>query len=142
MSKRKQITNAPQEKPIAAAPLSAPPAKKKRPAALTEERTHALRRDQLQRWRMLEAEARAAQAEMQLAEFQLATLVNQRPEIVRAQTARSQAVDAFRRKREASRQYVEELGKLLGLDMRNVAIDEETGAVKVLPGNPSEVAGQ
>lgn len=108
--------------------------KRKRPAALTKQRTHALRKDQLQRYRMLEAEARAAQAEYQMADLRYNTLVGQRPEIVEAQTRRRAAQESFRKARKDYVEYVEGLGKQLSLDMRRVAIDDQTGMVREIPG--------
>lgn len=131
-----------QAAPKAAAPAvePAPAPRTKRPAALSTERTHALRRDQLTRYRMLEAEARAAQAEFQLADLRFNTLIHSRPEVVAAQTSRAAAQETFRRRREDYRAYVDELGKLLGLDMKNVAIDDETGTVRPLHDGPDAPA--
>lgn len=112
-------------------------APKKRMAALSEERTHRLRKDQLQRYRMLEAEVRAAQAEYQMADMQYQVLVNGRPEIVSAQTNKKAAQQRFRAVREEYLKYMHELGEMLGMNMKNVAIDDTTGLVREIPtGSP------
>ena len=107
--------------------------RKKRPAALSEERTPKLTKVQLLKWRMLEAEARAAKAELETARVTLTFLVSKYPEIVSAQ----KSADAFRKeygeRKRAYNEYMTSLGESLGLDIRNVAIDEETGLVRELP---------
>ncbi len=113
-------------------------ATKKRFAALSEERTHRLRKDQLFKYRTLEAEVRAAQAEYQMADLQYQVLVNSRPDIVRAQTAKKAAQEHFRKMRDEYRHYMDELGKMLGLDMAKVAIDDTTGLVREIPASSPE----
>ena len=121
-----------------AAPKKKAAPRKKRSAALSEERTHRLRRDQLQRYRMLEAEARAAQAEYQMADLQYQVLINGRPEIVSAQTNKKAAQQRFRAVRDEYVEYINELGLMLGLDMKNVAIDDTTGLVREIPTGSTE----
>lgn len=107
---------------------------KKRPLALGEHRTHRLRKDQLMKWRMLEAEASKAEAQYHLAEFKLAALISSRPDIVAAQANRKAAQETFKSAREVYLQYMGEIGKSLNVDMKRVAIDEGTGLVRELDG--------
>lgn len=107
--------------------------KRKRPAALSEERTHRLRKDQLLKYRVLEAETRAAIAEQAQAQQTLDLLISGQPEIQRAINVLAERASEAKSRLDEYRAYMARLGELLGLNMADVAIDDETGLVREIP---------
>jgi len=155
MPRKTKKKAAPKKATKKAAPKKAAPKKtkaapkKKRAAALTEHGTHKLTRPQLQKWRMLDAEMRAAAAEAEKIEAQLVThqklleevilkykeVAHANQRVVNALHAVAAARQEFKARRDAHYEYVQHLGGLLGVKMADCAIDPETGTVRVIPGD-------
>lgn len=114
------------------------PKKRKRRAALSEVGTHRLRRDQLMKWRTLEAELRAAQMQIQMADMTLKSIIQQTPQVSKAMHNLEVAKRMFREKHAEYLGYMGTLGESLGLDLSKCAIDDQSGLVREMEAKASE----
>jgi hypothetical protein len=128
MTKRKPPKKSPAKKPARKKTVA-----RKKPAALSDERTPKLRRNQLQKWRMLEAESRAAEAELGTCRLTLKILLDLSPETATAydNTVRAQREHVARLT--AASKYIDNVFGRWGLDPREHGIDEDTGEIRQLP---------
>lgn len=131
MATKKKTTKAKATK--AAAKTKKPAGKKKRRAALSEERGFKLTKTQVLKYRALEAEVRAAKAEQAQAQGALDTLISEQPEIQNAINRLAAQAKATNEALGEYREYMTHLGELLGVNMADVAIDDVTGRVTEYP---------
>jgi hypothetical protein len=143
--RRKPAKKATSKKAAPKKTRSKAPTKRKKPLALSTERTHKLRRDQLAKWRYMDAEVRASVAELQSKMLELqnkrrlfAEEVAKNPEVLAAQRAAESAkanMDAARAelvtKKGEHDKYVTEFITKMGLDPNGAySVDDETGLVR------------
>jgi hypothetical protein len=129
--------------------------RKKRPAALSEERTHKLTKTQLMKWRMLFAEAQQGRAELTtrklehekvLGLFHQAVMEN--PTFAKLfkmvqqaeNSVKATVIDAKGRIKEHD-EYVQSVALKVGLNSSHgIAIDEQTGIVREISPNSGQGA--
>lgn len=128
---KKTVTKRTNKKKVAKKTES-PISKKKKPPT-TSEGVLKLRKDQVTKWRMLEAETTASKAKLERLGLELQLMLQSIPEVVRLQGRILSATEDYKSKVQTVRQYLQELGNRLGVDFGKVAIDQATGAIHELP---------
>ncbi len=101
-------------------------------AELTEVGTLKLKKEQLLKWRMLEAEVNDANSKVQLANLILQNTIRENPSVSKAMTTVDSLKRALGEKHREYVQYMNELNETIGVDLSKCAIDDQTGMVREL----------
>jgi len=110
----------------------------KRPAALGPDRQPRFTKAQLQKWRMLDAEARASAAELRLAAMRFRSAIADNPDAMRAYEDMVRTTNEAQARQNASVAYFREVCAKIGVDPAKVAIDDRTGVVVEAPAGSAD----